>query len=179
MDKKNLTKILVAVVGAGVLYFVYKKITEEKEGAETPGEDIPTDIPVTRVDAVVQDDPSKDNPTTGTYQGDKPRSQGNSRTTTTLAPNRDGFSLCIPAMESEGGGKGKYISVDDPHTPGQVEADRRQILHDNLQVGQTIDLDGRSCQIKKMWMDSSNRNSAIQCEDHSNITYDENSSICW
>ena len=34
MDKKNLTKILVAVVGAGVLYFVYKKITEDQEGAE-------------------------------------------------------------------------------------------------------------------------------------------------
>ena len=94
--------------------------------------------------------------------------------------------MCIPAMESEGGGMGKFISVDDPHTPGAVEIERRQIVHDNLNVGDTIDLDGRSCKIKKFWKDDgtkypdgAGRKSAIACEDHSNITYNANSQICW
>ena len=28
---------------------------------------------------------------------------------------------CIPAMDSEGGGVGKYISVDGPQTPKNIE----------------------------------------------------------
>ena len=90
-----------------------------------------------------------DNPMQGPYVGHKPRSRGNSATTTTTVQPKSGFSRCIPAMESEGGGMGKFISVDDPHTPGGVEQERRQIVHDNLNVGDTIDLDGRSCKIKK------------------------------
>ena len=87
--------------------------------------------------------------------------------------------MCIPAMESEGGGKGKFISIDDPYTPGTVEAERRQLMHENLNVGDTIDLDGRSCKIKKFWVDGAGRKSAINCENHNNITYNSNSKICW
>jgi len=166
MDRNK--KIMIGVVGlglAGLAYFLFFKKDEQPGGSgeewKRGGKD------------------GLDNPMTGPYMGDKPRSQGNSETITTLAPNRDGFNTCVPAMESEGGGKGKYISVDDPHTPGQVEQDRRQLIHDSLSVGDTIDLDGRSCKIKKMWADGRGLNSAIQCEDHSNITYDANSSICW
>ena len=175
-QKEKMTKVIVAVIGAGILYFLYKKITEEQDLGDEDllqQQEVPTG-------GIIQTDPMMDNPSAGTtYQGDKPRSQGNSQTITTTAQTRDGFSLCVPAMDSEGGGKGKYISVDDPHTPAQVEADRRQIIHDNLQVGHTIDLDGRPCKIKKFWADSAGRNSAINCEDHNNITYTANSSICW
>jgi len=94
-----------------------------------------------------------DNPVEGPYMGDKERSVGNASTELTLEP-KDGFSTCLPALESEGGGKGKFISIDDPYTPAAVETARRQLITDELNVGDTVDLDGRDCKIKKFWVDA-------------------------
>ena len=165
MDEKKFKNVAVIVGGAVVLYFAYKYFTRDSED-EVVEEELITTL--------------EDNPGPGeVYGGDKPRSEGNSTTTTTVVEPGPEYSICVPAMESEGGGKGKYISVDDPHTPKQVESDRRQIINANLNVGNTIYLDGRPCQIKKFWVDSSDRKAAIQCEDHTNITYNDNSKICW
>lgn len=162
MDKKKKITLAVAGIGlAGLAYFLFFKKDETTEEWKRGGKD------------------GLDNPMTGPYMGDKPRSVGNSTTTTTVGETKSGFDMCIPAMESEGGGMGKYISVDDPHTPGQVEEDRRVLVHNNLNVGDTIDLDGRACTIKKFWADGRGLNSAIQCEDHSNISYTPDSQICW
>ena len=166
LGDKKIKQIVFAIIGLGILYFMYKKMKGDKDKK--------------KVD-------TGDNPMTGSYQGNKKRSQGNSQTTTTtLTPTSSQYTYCIPAMDSEGGGKGKFISIDDPHTPGQVEIDRRNIVDANLNVGDTIDLDGRSCKIKKFWVDDGTkypdgrgRKSAIACENHSNITYNNNSKICW
>ena len=110
--------------------------------------------------------------------GDKERSEGNASTEFTLEP-KSGFSTCLPALESEGGGKGKYISIDDPYTPAAVETARRQLITDELNVGDTVDLDGRDCKIKKFWVDADGLDGAINCENHDNITFTANSQICW
>ncbi len=160
MDKKK--KIMIGAVGLGLAalaYFLFFK-KEEKPVYGPGGED------------------GLDNPIQGAYQGDKPRSTGNASTELTLEP-KSGFSTCLPALESEGGGKGKFISIDDPYTPRNIEDERRKMITDNLSVGDTIDLDGRACKIDKFWEDSSGRKAAIACEDHSNITYNANSQICW
>jgi hypothetical protein len=119
-----------------------------------------------------------DNPVEGPYMGDKERSEGNASTEFTLEP-KSGFSTCLPALESEGGGKGKYISIDDPYTPAAVETARRQLITDELNVGDTVDLDGRDCKIKKFWVDADGLDAAINCENHDNITFTANSQICW
>ena len=123
-----------------------------------------------------------DNPIVGAYQGTKPRSVGNSTSTDIVVPPTTPAEqqyTCVPAMDSEGGGKGKYISIDDPHTPKNIESQRRQLITDQLSVGDTIYLDGNSCKIKKFWKDSQGRNAAIQCENHTNRTFNNNSKICW
>ena len=173
MDKNKKIMLIVGVAAAVGAYFMFANKPEEKIGdPDTDGDDDLGDIPDVNTNPL-------DNPAVGPYQGDKPRSQGNSTTITpTVQPYGD-FSMCVPAMESEGGGKGKYISVDDPYTPKAVESQRRQLITDNLSVGDTIDLDGRACTIKKFWKDSAGRNAAIQCENHDNISYDNNSQICW
>ena len=123
-----------------------------------------------------------DNPVTGAYQGTKPRSVGNSTSTEVVVPPvtpAEQKYTCVPAMDSEGGGKGKFISIDDPHTPKNIESQRRQLITDQLSVGKTIYLDGNSCKIKKFWKDKQGRNAAIQCENHTNRKFNSNSKICW
>ena len=190
MDKNKI--LLVGLGLAGLAYFLFFKDEDEQTtGSITPGgtpSALPELVPVVATPnpysvtyAQTHNDPASalDTPLTGTYQGTKPRSTGNSNTTTTTVQPHGSFAMCIPAMESEGGGKGKFISIDDPYTPGTVEAERRQLMHENLNVGDTIDLDGRSCKIKKFWVDGAGRKSAINCENHNNITYNSNSKICW
>ena len=156
MDKK--TKLIIGVGGIVLIsaYLIFKKDDETTSGRT----------------------PSLDNPIDGNYMGDKPRSQGNASTSVTVETT-SGFSNCLPALESEGGGKGKYISIDDPYTPGAVETARRQLITDNLSVGDTVDLDGRSCKIKKFYVDSQGLNAGINCENHNNITFNSNSKLCW
>ena len=96
MDKKKKITLAVAGIGlAGLAYFLFFKKDETTEEWKRGGKD------------------GLDNPMTGPYMGDKPRSVGNSTTTTTVGETKSGFDMCIPAMESEGGGMGKYISVDE------------------------------------------------------------------
>ena len=95
MDKNK--KLMVAGVGLGLAvlaYFLFFK-KEEKPTYGPGGAD------------------GLDNPETGPYQGTKNRSVGNSNTITTTIEPKSGFSTCIPAMESEGGGMGNFISIFD------------------------------------------------------------------
>ena len=163
MNKKN--KVLLAVGLALVGVAVYMLMKKKKEKDEAPKKE----------DAL-------DNPVSGNYQGTKPRSVGNStETNVVVAPTTEAEKkyTCLPAMDSEGGGKGKFISIDDPHTNKATETQRRQLITDELNVGDTIFLDGNSCKIKSFWTDKQGRNAAIQCENHTNRTYNSNSKICW
>ena len=91
--------------------------------------------------------------------------------------------ICLPAMDSEGGGVGKYISVDDPETPKEVEDQRRQIMTENLSEGDTIYLDGNQLIIHSFWIDVGGLKAAIKVEYHDSLVgshaYMENSEICW
>tara|TARA_R110000824_G_scaffold218433_1_gene405016 strand:+ start:69 stop:560 length:492 start_codon:yes stop_codon:yes gene_type:complete len=163
MNNKKKVLLVVGLGLAGVaIYMLMKKKKEQEEAPKQP-------------------DPL-DNPIVGAYQGTKPRSVGNSTSTDVVVPPATPTEqqyTCVPAMDSEGGGKGKYISIDDPHTPKNIEAQRRQLITDQLSVGDTIYLDGNSCKIKKFWKDSQGRNGSIQCENHTNRTFNSNSKICW
>ncbi len=163
MNNKKKVLLVVGLGLAGVAIYMLMKKKKEKE------------------EAPKQADPL-DNPIVGAYQGTKPRSVGNSTSTDIVVPPTTPAEqqyTCVPAMDSEGGGKGKYISIDDPHTPKNIESQRRQLITDQLSVGDTIYLDGNSCKIKKFWKDSQGRNAAIQCENHTNRTFNNNSKICW
>jgi len=160
MEKKTKLMIGVGVISLVGAYFLFFKGDGKSGTNSVPNEDI------------------LDNPETGPYMGSKDRSVGNSNSTTTTLDSADG-RICVPAMESEGGGKGHFISIDDPYTPKSIESERRKLVNDNLNVGDTIDLDGRSCKIDKFWVDSAGRKAAIACENHSNIVYNSDSKICW
>ena len=103
-----------------------------------------------------------------------------------LATKDDGSCVaplsCIPAMDSEGGGVGKYISVDGPNTPKNIETERRLKIN-TLNVGDTIEFDGRPLVIKKFWVDASGVKGAIQVENHEaeigSHGYTANSKICF
>ncbi len=76
---------------------------------------------------------------------------------------------CLPAMDSEGGGVGKWISVDGPETPKEIETERRQIITNNLDEGDTIYFDGNQRIIHSFWLDSSGLKAAIKVEHHDNL----------
>ena len=86
-------------------------------------------------------------------------------------------------MDSEGGGVGKWISVDGPETPKEAETERRQIITDNLEVGDRIYLDGNQLIIYSFWLDSAGLKAAIKVEHHDSLVgshaYKEDSEICW
>ena len=90
---------------------------------------------------------------------------------------------CLPAMDSEAGGAGKWISVDGEDTPKEIETERRQIITDNLNKGDTIYLDGNQLIIYSFWYDSARLKAAIKVEYHDSLVgshaYIENSEICW
>ena len=90
---------------------------------------------------------------------------------------------CLPAMDSEGAGVGKWISVDGPETPKEVETERRQIITDNLNEGDTIYLDGNQLIIHSFWLDSIGLKAAIKVKHHDSLVglhaYKEDSEICW
>jgi len=90
---------------------------------------------------------------------------------------------CLPAMDSEAGGVGKWISVDGPETPKEIETERRQIITDNLNVGDTIALDGNQLIIHLFWLDGAGLKAAIKVEHHDSLVgshaYTDNSEICW
>jgi hypothetical protein len=90
---------------------------------------------------------------------------------------------CLPAMDSEGAGVGKWISVDDPETPKEIETERRRIITDNLNKGDTIYLDGNQLIIHSFWLDSIGLKAAIKVEHHDSLVgshaYKEDSEICW
>ena len=75
----------------------------------------------------------------------------------------------LPAMDSEGAGVGKWISVDGPETPKEVETERRQIITDNLNEGDTIYLDGNQLTIHSFWLDSIGLKAAIKVEHHDSL----------
>ena len=160
MEKKTKLMIGVGVISLVGAYFLFFK-GDGKSGTNS-----------------AQSPDGLDNPETGPYMGNKNRSVGNSNSTTTTLDSADG-RMCVPAMESEGGGKGHFISIDDPYTPAAVETARRQLITDELNVGDTVDLDGRDCKIKKFWVDADGLDAAINCENHDNITFNTNSQICW
>lgn len=93
------------------------------------------------------------------------------------------LQICLPAMDSEGQGVGKWISVDGPETPQDVETERRQTITDNLSEGDTIYLDGNLLIIHSFWLDSSGLKAAIKVESHDSLVgshaYKQNSEICW
>ena len=69
LTDKKIKQMVFAFIGLGVVYLIYKKMkngTEEKRAVYGPG-----------------GKDGLDNPIQGAYQGDKPRSTGNSTTTTT------------------------------------------------------------------------------------------------
>ena len=90
---------------------------------------------------------------------------------------------CLPAMDSEGAGVGKWISVDGPETPKDIESERRQIITDNLNEGDTLYLDGNQLFIHSFWIDDYGLKAAIKVEYHDSLVgshaYKENSEICW
>ena len=90
---------------------------------------------------------------------------------------------CLPAMDSEAGGVGKWISVDGPETPKEIETERRQIITDNLHEGDAIYLDGHRLIIHSFWLDSSGLKAAIKVECHDSLVgshaYTDDSEICW
>ena len=176
MDKKKKLLLVVGLALVGAVVYMIMKKKKEKDEAEAPNDEngLPIEAP--------KNEDALDNPVTGVYQGTKPRSVGNSTETNVVVPpvtEAEKKYTCLPAMDSEGGGKGKFISIDDPHTAKNIETQRRQLITDQLSVGSTIYLDGNSCKIKKFWKDSAGRNAAIQCENHTNRTFNSNSKICW
>jgi len=86
-------------------------------------------------------------------------------------------------MDSEGGGVGKFISVDGPETPIEVETERRQIITNNLQKGDTIYLDGNQLIIQSFWEDTAGLKAAIKVQHHDSLVgshaYRQDSEICW
>ena len=90
---------------------------------------------------------------------------------------------CLPAIDSEGGGVGKWISVDGIETPKEIETERRQIITDNLNEGDTIYLDGNQLIIYSFWLDSAGLKAAIKVEHHDSLVgshaYVDDSEICW
>ena len=91
--------------------------------------------------------------------------------------------FCLPAMDSEGYGIGKWISVDGPRTPKAIEKNRRKIIHYNLDVGDVIFLDNRPLIVCDFWIDSNGFKAAIKVENHDSLVgshaYLDDSQICW
>jgi hypothetical protein len=170
MDKGTKMIVLAGVLVAGYMY--YKKTQEEEvsqdedlkdeEDAENAKQEAPEEVPGCMTQG------------SRNYNSDATKDDGSC-----LPP-----LTCLPAMDSEGGGVGKYISVDGVNTPKNIETQRRQQLTDaNLNVGDTIEFDGRPLVIKKFWVDAAGLKGAIQVENHQaeigSHGYTANSKICF
>jgi|TARA_R110000824_G_scaffold103563_5_gene246033 hypothetical protein len=170
MDKGTKMLVLAGVCVAGYMY--YKKTEEDKlsEDQDNQDQDDVEDVEQ-RVseDVLGCMDTGADN-----YDATATKDDGSCVTAPPLT--------CVPAMDSEGGGVGKYISVDGPNTPKNIETARRLKIN-NLNVGETIQFDGRPLVIKKFWVDASGVKGAIQVENHEaeigSHGYTANSKICF
>ena len=105
MDKKKKLLLVVGLALVGAVVYMIMKKKKEKDEAEAPNDEngLPIEAP--------KNEDALDNPVTGVYQGTKPRSVGNSTETNVVVPpvtEAEKKYTCLPAMDSEGGGKGKF-----------------------------------------------------------------------
>ena len=170
MDKGTKMIVLAGVLVAGYMY--YKKTQEDviSEDEDAQDEEDTENAKIEEPDDISGCmDSASDN-----YNPDATIDNGSCIAPTPLS--------CVPAMDSEGGGVGKYISVDGPNTPKNIETDRRMKIN-GLNVGDTIQFDGRPLVIKKFWVDGAGLKGAIQVENHEaelgSHGYSANSKICF